>query len=320
MDQPGYTALREGAAWIDLTGRGKIRAHGEDRARLLHAMTTNNVQALADGAGLYAFFLSAQGRIIADVNVFRLPDYLLLDTQAPTRRKIYEHLDKFIIADDVTLEDVTDWTATVNLEGPRAVEVLHSLGAPTPEQDRAIASWGERFVARVSATGASGFSVFVPIAEKDSLSGQLEGVGAVQADPQIVNIVRLENGTPAYGIDFGEMQIPQETNLMNALHFSKGCYLGQEIVERVRSRGQVHKMLMPVEMEGAYAPEKGAVITNSAGAKMGEITSAAFSPACGKVVGIAMMRVDAPDASPLSVNGVPLEVRRAEAPATVSQC
>src|ERR1700689_1594100 len=104
----GYAALREDAAWLDLSGRGKILATGEDRARLLHAMTTNQVETLKPGEGCYAFFLSAQGRILADVNLLCFEDHFLLDTEPETRRKLFEHLDRYIIADDVTLEDATD--------------------------------------------------------------------------------------------------------------------------------------------------------------------------------------------------------------------
>ena len=111
----GYEALRNGAAWLDLSGRGKIMLSGEDRARLLHAMTTNHIQQLAPGTGCYAFFLTTQGRILADVNILCRPDHFLLDVEPETREKIYQHLDRYIIADDVTLEDVTASTATIAL-------------------------------------------------------------------------------------------------------------------------------------------------------------------------------------------------------------
>src|ERR1700689_5891328 len=103
----GYEALRNRAAWLDLSARGKIRLTGEDRARLLHAMTTNHIQQLTPGTGCYAFFLSAQGRILSDVNVFCLADSILLDTESETSQTVYSHLDKYIIADDVTLQDET---------------------------------------------------------------------------------------------------------------------------------------------------------------------------------------------------------------------
>ncbi len=128
----GYRALRESCAWRDASARGRIVVRGDDRARLLHAMTTNDVQHLAPGQGCYAFFLNAQGRILADVNIFCLPDRLLLDTEPETRTKVYEHLDRYIIADDVTLEDVSDQTGTISLEGPTSGKVLEQLGLTVP--------------------------------------------------------------------------------------------------------------------------------------------------------------------------------------------
>jgi glycine cleavage system aminomethyltransferase T len=129
----GYEALREGVAWLDFSARGKIKVTGEDRARLLHAMTTNHIQQLAPGQGCYAYFLSAQGRILADVNVLCRPDHFLLDTEPETREKVYQHLDKFIIADDVTLEDLTSVTATIALEGPHARNILNAIPDSAPE-------------------------------------------------------------------------------------------------------------------------------------------------------------------------------------------
>src|SRR5947199_9413916 len=117
---PGYQALRETAGYIDLSARGTIFAAGEDRVRLLHAMTTNHVQQLQPGQGCYAFFLNAQGRILGDVNILCFDDHLLLDTEPETRQKLYEHLDRYIIADDVTLADVTAELATTAVAGPLA--------------------------------------------------------------------------------------------------------------------------------------------------------------------------------------------------------
>ena len=112
----GYAALREAAGWLELPGRGKIRLTGEDRARLLHAMTTNHIEKLKPGEGCYAFFLNAQGRILGDVNLFCFEDHILLDTEPETRQKLFEHLDRYIIADDVTVEDETDRFATLAVE------------------------------------------------------------------------------------------------------------------------------------------------------------------------------------------------------------
>jgi folate-binding protein YgfZ len=288
----GYDELRSGAAWLDVSGRGKIRMAGEDRARLLHAMTTNHVQQLTPGTGCYAFFLTVQGRILADVNVLCRHDSFLLDTEPQTLEKLLEHLDKFIIADDVTLEDLTPALATIALEGPMSSDLLNSAGIPVPENHYgASAEWGLALVARLSVTGSPGFFVIMPVAEKDGFLRKIEAAGATPADGEAFRIVRLEHGKPRYGDDISERYLAQEANQMHAMHFHKGCYLGQEIVERLRSRGLISRVLTALEIEGQRPPESGTKL-QAGGASVAEITSAAYSPALGKVVAMGYVRVD----------------------------
>jgi aminomethyltransferase len=292
----GYEPLRESAAWIDLSARGRIRATGEDRVRLLHAMTTNHIQQLKPGEGCYAFFLNAQGRILADAIILELPDSLLIDTEPETRHSVYEHLDKYIIADDVTLEDITDETVQAGVEGPGAAGVLENLGAPVPAGPYSHESWGDRIVARFSVTGQPGFSIIAPAAERGLLT-------APAADAEAVRTVRLEQGHPRYGDDITDRYLPHETQVLSALHFNKGCYIGQEIVERVRSRGGVHRFLVPLEIDSSRAPAAGAKLL--AGEKeIGEITSAAYSPVRGKVAALGYVRIDEiPAGTDLTVDG-----------------
>ncbi len=294
----GYRGLRETSAWMDLSARGKIRVTGEDRVRLLHAMITQNVERMTPGAGGYAFFLNAQGRILGDANVFCFEDYLLLDTEPETRQKLYEHLDRYIIADDVTLEDATGRIATIAIEGPDAAAVLQKLGAPAPGPDfapwpdYATGPWGNRTVARVNSTGGNGFFVFLPAEEKNGKAGltaALAAAGVPEATPGDARIARIEHGRPRYGEEISERYLVQETGQLHAVHFAKGCYLGQEIVERVRSRAQIHRALHRLEIEAAEPPAAGVKLT-SGEADAGEIASAAFSPALGKVVAMAYVR------------------------------
>lgn len=272
--------------WLDVSGRGKIKVTGEDRARLLHAMTTNHIEQLTPGTGCYAFFLSAQGRILADANILCRPDYFLLDTEPETREKLYQHLDKFIIADDVTLEDVTEATATIALEG-----ALQAAGAPVPDAPYANAEWGRWLVARLSYTGGLGYALFAPIEDKAELVRQLEAGGTSAGSAEDFNIGRLENGKPRYGQDISERYLAQEVNQPSALHFNKGCYLGQEIVERVRSRGQVHRVLMPISLETEAVPAPGTKLQVD-GKDVAELTSAGFSSMLNKVVGLAYVRME----------------------------
>lgn len=288
MNSNAYKALRENAAWIDLAGRGKIRATGEDRARLLHAMCTNHVQDLQPGMGLYAFFLTAQGRILADANIYCMPDYLLIDTEPETKQRLWDHLDQFIIADDVTLHDFTNDWATIGIEGPKAEEVLRNNKIPVAHLPETIAEWGLCQVAHMTSTGSPGYFLFVPNEEKEEV---INSLGIPQAGAEEAEVVRLENGRPKYGVDFTDANIPHETQLLDAVHFSKGCYLGQEIVERVRSRGQVNRVLTHLEIETQTPPAHGTKVS-SGDKEVGQITSAALSPTRGKVVGFGILRAE----------------------------
>ena len=297
---PGYRALHEQAGWFDLSARGRIRLTGEDRARLLHAMTTQQVEQMKPGDGCYAFFLNAQGRILADVHIFCFEDYFLLDTEPETRQKIYDHIDRYIIADDATLEDVTGSLTAIAIEGPAAETILKSIAAPVPPVEHATLAWGDRTVARISATGAGGFRVFLPSPAKKEFIASLR---IPQANTQDVRLVRIEHGQPRYGEEITERYLVQETAQLHAVNFNKGCYLGQEIVERVRSRAQIHRILRALLIESTDAPEVGAKL-HAAETEVGEVVSAAFSPALAKVVAMAYLKIAAAEpGTKLSLNG-----------------
>jgi aminomethyltransferase len=255
-------------------------------------MTTNHIQQLTPGTGCYAFFLTAQGRILADVNVLCRQDSFLLDAEPETLQKLLEHLDKFIIADDVTLEDLTPALATIAVEGPKSPDVLTAARAPALGGCYGTnVEWGSALVARLSVTGSPGFFIIVPAAEKDEILRTIEAAGAVPADEEAFRVVRLEHGKPRYGEDISERYLAQEANQTDALHFHKGCYLGQEIVERLRSRGLIQRVLKPLEIDGPRPPEPRTKL-QIGGAPAAEITSAAYSPALGKVVALGYVRVE----------------------------
>jgi folate-binding protein YgfZ len=285
----GYDALRRGAAWIDLSARGRMLASGRDRARLLHNVTSNEVKKMTPGSGCYAFLLNPQGRIQADLYLFCFDDHFLIDTEPELREKVRQHIRRYIIADQVEVEDRTVELTAIGLEGPGAAAVLASLNAPVPGADYTHVPWGDAVIAAVSLTGQPGFRVYCPVSGMPAVLHQLESAGARPATLDEARVVRIENGKPRYGEDIRDTSLPQETGQMHAVSFSKGCYLGQEIVERIRALGRVNKHLVRVEIDAVEAPAPGSKL-EAAGAEAGEITSSVYSPQFGKVVGLAYVR------------------------------
>jgi tRNA-modifying protein YgfZ len=285
---PGCEGLLHSAGLIDLSPRGRIRVTGDDRARLLHAMTTNHIQQMKAGDGVYAFFLNAQGRILADALVLCFEDHFLLDTEPDTRKAVFDHLDHYIIADDVTLEDVTGNTFALGLEGPKATEVAGRAGLDAPWHRFSHVRSGDDIVAAISATGSHGVRIYGSAQRKDEAIALLEGAGALSASADDAEAVRIQNFVPKYGCEVTEHTLPQETQQMHAVHFQKGCYLGQEIVERIRSRGHVNRLLMGFRYDAAAAPAAGTKMLLE-GKPAGEVTSSTAME--GAVFGLAYVRV-----------------------------
>jgi tRNA-modifying protein YgfZ len=296
---PGYEALRHGAARIELSARSRFRVTGRDRARLLHNVTSNEVKKLAPGEGCYAFMLTPQGRIQADLTLLCFPDYFLIDTEPELRETVPRLILKYKVADQVEVEDVTAKTWAVGVEGPCAAQALATAGIPTPAMPYTHQAWGECTVANLSATGQPGFRIFGP----DNLTPPALDAGMVNATEDDVRRVRIENGRPRFGEDLRENSLPQETQQIHAVNFQKGCYIGQEIVERIRAQGHVNKKLIRLVMETSAAPPPGTKLAAD-GKEVGEIASAVSSPPS-QVAALAYVRV--PHTEPgtvLDANGI----------------
>jgi tRNA-modifying protein YgfZ len=284
----GYEALRRGAGILDLSARGRIVARGRDRARLLHNLTSNEVKKMTPGMGCYAFLLSAKGRIEADLYLWCFAEHFLLDTEPELREKVMQHIRRYIIADQVELEDVTAQTAAIGVEGPGAAAVLGAIGAPICGE-YAHVGWGDRTVAGITATGQAGFRIYCAANEAAGIVERLEAAAAKPVSAELARVVRIENGKPRYGEDIRETSLPQETQQMHAISFNKGCYLGQEIVERIRAQGHVNKKLVRLEADSAEPLASGTKL-KAGDADAGEITSAVYSPESGKVAAMGYLR------------------------------
>ena len=269
----GYEALRGGAAWLDLSVRGRITVRGRDRTRLLHNITSNEVNKMNPGSGCYAFLLNPQGRIQADLCLLCFADHFLIDTEPDLREKVQQLIRRYRIADQVELEDVTNQTAALGVEGPLAEGLRLPDGCAK---------------APFSLTGQPGYRIYCASGEMAKIVGQLEAAGARPATPDDARVVRIENGKPRYGEDIRETSLPQETQQMHAVSFTKGCYLGQEIVERIRTQGHLNKKLVRLEIDGSEPVAAGAKLTVDG--QEAEITSSVYSPHFGKVIALAYVR------------------------------
>jgi folate-binding protein YgfZ len=273
---PGYQALRTSAAWFDISDRARLRLSGTDRVRLLHALATNAIEGLEPGQQTETFFLTPQGRIVARCRVYIEAYSLLLESEPASRQRLLDYLDQYIIMDDVTVEDETDSTIAVAIEGPAA-------------ESSDLQDIGKTY--RSSLTGLPGFWIEADKAREGELRGRLKSAGIEMAEPADWQTVRVENRVPVHGKDYGETNIPHETQLLDLVSFSKGCYVGQEIVERVNSQGQVNRLLTPVEIESSEMPETAELRLGDR--VVGTLSSAVLSPRTGKIVGFAVVRREA---------------------------
>jgi folate-binding protein YgfZ len=278
-----FQALLSGCGLYDLSWRAKIAVTGGDRVRWLNGMATNNVRDLAPGHGVYAFLLNAQGRIQADLYVFQRGDSLLVDTERAQRDKILQLFDHYIIADDVEIADISDKLTALGLTGPESRNVLDRAGIAVP--DLALAHmqfadvvWRQKTVTllRSGEEVRESWQIWIAPEHVSELWEALLKAGARPTGTTALNLFRISRGIPQFGADIRERDLPQETGQTRALNFTKGCYLGQEIVERIRSRGAVHRQFTAFAVDGTL-PEPGAKIAADE-KEVGEITSSAILP------------------------------------------
>jgi len=277
-----FEALKSTCGVYDLDSRAKIRLTGGDRVRWLNGMVTNNVRDLAVGRGVYTFLLNPQGHILADLTAFNRGEQLLVDTDRSQLEKILATFDHYIIMDDVEVTNMTDPFTTIGVAGPNAGNVLRLAGFDVPELrplQVADVIWqqNQATVVRGESEPYPSFELWIaPELAPQVREGALSA-GATPVSAEALELYRIALGVPRYGRDIRERDLPQETEQQRALNFNKGCYVGQEIVERIRSRGNVHRKFTGFLISGP-PPPAGTRIQSQA-KDVGEITSAAVLPA-----------------------------------------
>jgi folate-binding protein YgfZ len=276
-------ALQREAGVFDLGWRAKLLATGDDRVRWFNGMVTNNIKDLPQNHGAYAFLLNAQGQIQADMYVYNRGEHILVDTDESQASRVREIFEKYIIMDDVAIADASEKLSAIGIQGPQAAEVLKRLGhdvsalQPLEIVDTKLGEAGISIVRRDWPIAS--FQVWASANNLPTLWAALIAAGAKPVGSEAYEKVRVLLGMPRYGLDIGDRDLPQETAQDRALNFRKGCYVGQEIVERIHSRGKVHRSLAGLIIEG-IAPVSGTAV-QSGGKQIGEVRSVATLPVNG---------------------------------------
>jgi folate-binding protein YgfZ len=276
--QAEYAALRGGCGVYDLGFRAKISLTGGDRVRWLNGMVTNNVRDLSFGQGVYAFLLNPQGHILGDLYAYNRGESITVDTDSGQAEKILATFDHYIIMDDVEVTNLSEQLTALGIAGPKSGEVLAAAGFAVPEMQALqvlSVTWQGVDCAVVRSEDAEhlSYEIWITPARVRQLWDGLVAAGVAPVGSEALELHRIVSGIPRYGVDIRERDLPQETEQAQALNFNKGCYIGQEIVERIRSRGAVHRKFTGFLLQGSVQIVAGTKIV--AGEKeVGEITSA----------------------------------------------
>jgi folate-binding protein YgfZ len=298
-----YEAVRGGGAGVfDLSSRGRVEVSGGEAVQFLNGMLTNDVAKLEDGAWMHAAFPNPQGRLLASVRVLRRGDTFLFDTEAATYERVLKYLERYTLAGDFRVRDLTSETALLSVQGSRSAEVIAAaLGEEVHglARDR-ITHAGEGrdellpVIIRATHTAEDGFDIFVNAADAQKLWDALVEAGATPAGFDALEVLRVEAGLPRYGVDSSEANVVLEVvDESEAVSYTKGCYTGQEIIARIHWRGHVAKKLAGIIFaRDTEPPADSTVRTCAEGREVGRITSTVFSPRLGRRVALAVIRYD----------------------------
>jgi len=299
-----YAVARSRAALIDRSARGRIVVSGVDRASYLQGLLTNDIAALRPGQGCYAAYLTAQGRMIADMLVYELDDVMLMTTSRDVKDTVLARLDQFVFTEDVKLGDVTDSFAQLAIVGPDAARHAAALLGGVSESSlasmvdhgnaRADFRGSPAIVTRITDPGEPGFDLFIEATHETAARSALADAGVPALDEATADVLRIEAGIPVFHRDMDEETIPLEAGIESrAISFTKGCYVGQEVIVRVlhRGHGRVARKLVGLRFDGEDVPAAGAAV-HSGDREIGAITSVAWSPALQRPIALAYVHRD----------------------------
>jgi folate-binding protein YgfZ len=296
-----YNAVRRnGCGVIDLSSRGRIRVSGSEAVMFLNGLITNDMKTLEELRWMPAVFPNVQGRLIAAVRVIRLQgdEGFLLDTEAPTHQALLKTIERFTMAGDFKVADVTGATSMLSIQGRQANEVIEHLTAVSvaaiPANGVFETRWNDISMTGIRASHAAedGFDLLV---QRDATKQTIEALTALGVTPiseETFDVLRIEAGIGRFGQDMDETNVVIEANLDDAISFTKGCYIGQEIIIRIKHRGHVAKKLTGLRFEASEVATPGELINSSEGKEIGRITSATFSPALESAIALAYVRYE----------------------------
>ena len=293
-----YSAVREGGAGlIDLSERGRVLVSGSEATMFLNGLVTNDMKTLAENRWMRAAFPTVQGRLIAAVRVVRVSKGFLIDTDAASHEAVLKTISRFTLAGDFHVSDVTAETAMLSVQGKRAVAIAEKVLARSfsdlPRNGVVETEWegAPVTIIRATHTAEDGFDLVIDAAHAPRLRQALQEAGAQPVSAETFETLRIEAGIPRYGRDMDETIIVTETNLDDAVSFTKGCYVGQEIIVRIKHRGHVAKKLVGLEFDTDGPIEAGAAIKTD-NQEIGRVTSSTFSPTIGKTIALGYVRYE----------------------------
>jgi folate-binding protein YgfZ len=281
-----YEVVRDGGAGlIDLSAaRGRIRVSGSEATMFLNGLITNDVKNLAQNRWMPAVFPTVQGRLIGAVRVIRgnEPSFLI-DTEAATHEAVLKTVSRFVLAGDFKVSDVTSETALLTVQGKKAAEVVEKVAGVLDLPANGVVEIDGMTIIRATHTGEDGFDLVVDASRAAELRKSLEAAGAQPISDEVFEILRVEAGIARFGRDMDETNVVPETNLDDAVSFTKGCYVGQEIIVRIKHRGHPAKKLARLRFETDRQIDAGTVIKSADGQEIGRVTSAVVSPRLGSI-------------------------------------